>query len=317
MVIKGWENFAAEAGMIYDKKRQSVYGHYNGYAMVISYMQNQAQFIVTMNINGGTSEQANYVTEFLRGLPQQNKFVKFANFDANVVTIGIKANKRDSVTHMKEVLDSVISNCRSNSMVSCCKTCGSTNNLSVISVNGSCTIMCDDCFEKSKVELANAQIQVKKSKGNIVTGIVGALLGSLIGVAVWIIIYQLGYIAAIGALVLAVCTIKGYQMLGGKLNVGGVIISMVIAIAMLYFAENAAIAVEICTKYSSEFDNVNFFTAFNFIPKILAFSDEAMSGFIHDLVIGYVFLLAAAIPTYMSIYKTANFRHELTRLELR
>lgn len=305
------QGFAAETGMFFDKKRNSVYGHYNGYAMVVYYMQDQVQFMVTMDINGGTPEQANYISEFLRGLPQQKKYVKFAKFDENEISIGIKANKRDCVANLKEVIDSVTMLCRSNSMVSCCSICGSPNNLSVISVNGSCSIMCDDCFEKSKAELANAQIQVKKSKGNLLSGIVGAFLGSLIGVVAWIIFYQIGRYEFVAALVLAVCTIKGYQKFGGKLNIGGIVVSLLIASGMLYFANDASVAVQFCIS-----DGTNFFDEIRNISTTLAYGDN-LNRHIYNLVIGYILLFIAAISTYISIYKTANFRHELTRLELR
>ena len=58
-------------------------------------------------------------------------------------------------------------------------------------------------------------------------GIVGALIGSLIGAVVIVIVGQLGYVAAVSGLVMAICTLKGYEMLGKKLGTPGIIISCV------------------------------------------------------------------------------------------
>ena len=58
-------------------------------------------------------------------------------------------------------------------------------------------------------------------------GVVGALIGSLLGAASIILLSQLGYVAAISGVIMAVCALKGYELLGGKLTKKGVIISAV------------------------------------------------------------------------------------------
>ena len=50
----------------------------------------------------------------------------------------------------------------------------------------------------------------EKKRENVPAGIVGAFLGSLIGVACAVLIGQLGYVASISGLVMAVCALKGY-----------------------------------------------------------------------------------------------------------
>ena len=54
-----------------------------------------------------------------------------------------------------------------------------------------------------------APMEVKKRE-NVLAGIVGAFLGSLIGVACIVIVGQMGYVASICGLVMAVCSLKGY-----------------------------------------------------------------------------------------------------------
>ena len=59
---------------------------------------------------------------------------------------------------------------------------------------------------------------VVEKKENVITGIVGALIGAAIGGASIVLLTQLGFIASISGLILAVCTLKGYELLGGKLS---------------------------------------------------------------------------------------------------
>ena len=212
------------------------------------------------------------------------------------------------------MLDAVANYCSTNGMTSCCRICGTQINLAEFSINGQYATMCHTCFEKAQADLSMAQQQNNDKKGNVVTGIVGALLGSLIGVAIWTIIYQLGYIAGIAGLVMAVCCMKGYEKFGGKLNVLGIIISMGIAIVMLYVAENIAVALEMFNELKTEYD-ITFFDTFQLIPSLLKEEASFRRVFIGDLAIGYILMLVASASTIISAYKNSNLMHEMTRLD--
>ena len=57
--------------------------------------------------------------------------------------------------------------------------------------------------------------QRKKRQENIVAGVVGAFLGTLLGVVCTVVIGQLGYVASVSGLIMAVGALKGYELLGG------------------------------------------------------------------------------------------------------
>lgn len=65
--------------------------------------------------------------------------------------------------------------------------------------------------------LSSAQMMQQK-KENAVGGIVGALPGSLVGVLCIILLSQMGYVAAVSGVVMAVGVLKGYELLGGKVS---------------------------------------------------------------------------------------------------
>lgn len=78
--------------------------------------------------------------------------------------------------------------------------------------------LCPDCEMKMRSDIAMNAQQTAQKKENIVGGIVGALLGSLLGMLSVLILSQLGYVAALSGVIMAVCVLKGYEMLGGKLT---------------------------------------------------------------------------------------------------
>lgn len=94
--------------------------------------------------------------------------------------------------------------------------------------------LCPDCETKMRSDIAMKTQQKAQKKENIVGGIVGALLGSLLGMLSVLILSQLGYVAALSGVIMAVCVLKGYEMLGGKLTKKAVVISAVIMILMTY-----------------------------------------------------------------------------------
>lgn len=132
---------------------------------------------------------------------------------------------------------------------------------------------------------------------NMVTGIVGAFLGVLIGVVLWVIIYQMGYIAGLAGFVMMICAFKGFELLGGKMNIPGAVICIVMVLVAVYFAHNISIAISVMT----EVDGYTFGTAYRFIPTFRNMSSEFDSAYIHDLVLGYVLTLVAIVPSIKSM----------------
>lgn len=82
-----------------------------------------------------------------------------------------------------------------------------------------------DAGQPCELEQQNAQ-----KTENLAGGIAGALIGSLLGVVCIVLLSQLGYVAAISGVLMAVGVLKGYEKLGGKLTKKGIVISMIIMV---------------------------------------------------------------------------------------
>ena len=123
-------------------------------------------------------------------------------------------------------------------------------------------------------------------------GVVGALIGSLLGAASIILLSQLGYVAAISGVIMAVCTLKGYELLGGKLTKKGVIISVVIMIVMTYVGDRVDWAIMIARELETDV-----FFGYRLVPFLLSEEVIDMANYVQNLVLLYALLLVGAIPT--------------------
>lgn len=65
---------------------------------------------------------------------------------------------------------------------------------------------------------------VQPVRENILLGIIGAVLGVLLGAALWVFLGRIGFIAGIAGYAIVFCGMKGYELLGGHLSKGGIIL---------------------------------------------------------------------------------------------
>lgn len=130
---------------------------------------------------------------------------------------------------------------------------------------------------------------------NVVAGIVGAFLGSLIGVVCIVLLGQLGYVASVSGLVMAVCALKGYEKLGGVLSKKGAAFSAVLILVMTYLANRLDWAISVAEAFDA-----GILTAFGAIDYLL--EEEVIEGgsYWGNLVMLYIFTLMGAVPTIIS-----------------
>lgn len=142
---------------------------------------------------------------------------------------------------------------------------------------------------------------VPEKPENMLTGIVGALLGAAIGAGAIILLGQLGYIASISGFVLAVCTLKGYELLGGKLSTKGMIISLILMLVTPYIADRLDWAIVIAKEFSGE--GITFGQAFAAVPALIEEGAITKSDYMTNLLMLYGFTLLGAFSTFKGMFK--------------
>ncbi|USF28480.1 hypothetical protein N510_003442 [Firmicutes bacterium ASF500] len=139
-------------------------------------------------------------------------------------------------------------------------------------------------------------LERENPRDNVIAGTVGAFLGSLIGVACIVIFNKLGYVSAVSGVVMAVCAIKGYALLGGKLTKRGAVISGLFILVMTYIATKLCFALAVMEAATEE---VSFFLVYQSIGRFLEDS-ELRRIFLGELALQYLFTLIGGIPTIIS-----------------
>lgn len=134
---------------------------------------------------------------------------------------------------------------------------------------------------------------------NVLTGIVGAVIGAVLGGASIILLSQLGYVAAISGVILAVCTLKGYELLGGQLTTRGIIISCVLMAITPYIADRIDWAIVIAQTFADE--GVTLGMAFAAVHDVIA-ENDMVGDYFTSLGMVYLFVVLGAFGTLKGLF---------------
>lgn len=133
------------------------------------------------------------------------------------------------------------------------------------------------------------------------TGTIGALIGAAIGALSIILLSQLNIVAAISGLILAVCTLKGYELLGGKLSTIGIVICVVFMLVTPYFADRLDWAILLMNELPDW--GLSLGDAFGLIPALLEADAIEASTYWGNLALLYVFVLIGGFSTVCTSFK--------------
>ena len=135
---------------------------------------------------------------------------------------------------------------------------------------------------------------------HVVAGTLGALIGSLIGVAAILLLGRIGLVAAIAGAAMAVCSLRGYEMLGKVLSKRGVVICAVIMFFMVIVAEYLDWTISLYQELNDMYGDVDFAAVLIVLPQLL--SEFGLVGkFFLSLAVLYVFTALGAVPKIRNI----------------
>ena len=143
--------------------------------------------------------------------------------------------------------------------------------------------------EKTEVELEKPE--------KVANGIIGAVLGSLIGGFCIALLYQLDMVASISGIVLAFCTLKGYELLAGKLSTKGVVISVILMMVIPFVAYLISSGMLIAQELQEMFPGMTATDGMQLLLDMAEVDEETRGALISDLVTLYLFT-GAGIACY-------------------
>lgn len=140
------------------------------------------------------------------------------------------------------------------------------------------------------VQIANpAQVPARERVG---LGILGALIGALIGGASIVILSRLGFIAAISGVLIAFCTLKGYELLAKKLSKTGIIICIALLVITPFLASIVDLGLSVYDDY--KLLGASLIDAYALLPELIAADALNYDVYFSNLGMLYAFVALGA-----------------------
>lgn len=301
------EQLGRETGLRVSPSGKLLSGSRQGYSITLTPFQKyQFQAFLSLSRAG----QAADVDE-LRQLVKENKCLNVVNTKGYSVTFIFRSanGPAKALENTKQALDIVLNFLRERGYENCCQGCGAVTDTRGYMVSGGVQSLCPDCGMKIEAAAGQAQQEIAETHENVVAGVVGALLGSVLGGVVIILLGQLGYVAAVSGIVMAICTLKGYELLGKKSSVKGIVISCVIMLVMTYVADRLDWAIAVSQAFE-----VDVFTSFRAVPQLITEEIIESSDYYVSLFKVYAFLLVGAISQIVVYAKNMKAQNKVEML---
>lgn len=218
-----------------DKGKNTLYGVVNGYEVTIVGSQTITMFL---NFNAEIEIKNSAASEF-----KDFNGGKFTQVVADQYGISAVVNGwtgKSAATSLIEKLKHVTKYLNENEAlgISNCTACGKELDFEkqTIKINDRYVTLDKECSENVTEVIAQENIDFENAPNNYVKGIIGAFIGALIGCVAWVIIYNLGYLSAITAILGVFLSDLLYVKFGGKSNNMKLVIISVINLALMFIA---------------------------------------------------------------------------------
>ena len=136
---------------------------------------------------------------------------------------------------------------------------------------------------------------------NFLLGLIGALVGAILGGASIILLSQIGYIASISGFILAICTLKGYELLGKRLSGKGIALCILLMIVTPFLADWIDWAIYLMRDYP-EYE-LTIVDACIAMAGLMAEGYVDMAEYLKNLGMIYLFVILGAFGTLKNTIK--------------
>lgn len=285
-ILKVLSSLSDEVGLLLDENSGTVYGNKSGYNVCMNQLPNVRAFYITVSVKRGDKmPEHSEMNEIVKANKKYLKQCEVTRYKVRFQTqIGPGLNYNNALAKAKAALDEVVAALRQKGFENACQHCGTTEGVESYSMNDSPAFMCTPCCQEYSESREEKRMEQERKKENLIGGITGAFLGSLLGVACIVLVGQLGYVASLSGLVMGVCALKGYELLGSKLSKKGIAISILLMLVMVYVGQRIDYAIEVAKVFE-----VDVITGFHAIPSLLEEGVIEAPGYYGDLAMLYLF----------------------------
>ncbi|MBP5781380.1 MAG: hypothetical protein J6X34_09135 [Clostridia bacterium] len=105
-------------------------------------------------------------------------------------------------------------------------------------------------MEKRKFGISKINFEENRNaKEKVFQGILGALLFGLGGGVLWVLLWQVGFIAPLAGLLTVILALNGYVFFGRKLSKRGIVLSIIISVLILIIATIVSMTLDVLTAF--------------------------------------------------------------------
>ena len=151
---------------------------------------------------------------------------------------------------------------------------------------------CENCGQPTQAALD----MIPEKKENVLLGIIGALIGALLGGASIILFSQLGYVASLSGVILAFCTLLGYNLLGRKLSGFGIVFCIILMVITPYLADRLDWAIVVMKS----FGEISLLDSFILVPELIKDGSIEKVSYLYTLGKLYLFVAIGGVGTFIS-----------------
>ena len=158
-------------------------------------------------------------------------------------------------------------------------------------------VICQRCGSLLKEEQTPLELE-KEEK--IPLGILGAILGALIGGLCIFLLYQADMVASISGIVLAFCTLKGYELLGGKLSKLGTVIGIILIVVTPFLAYLVSIGVALMGEWKQYIPDITLMQSIQAVFELMEMEPEMADAVVSDVLQLYLFTGIGVVAYFAS-----------------
>lgn len=299
-VKKDYQFLAALLGLSLDKKSKTIYGQKNGFPVIARDSSFKKTNRLVMIVSAKPTADGITLND-IRQFTSENPFASL-ELKPNQILMKYESmqDQEQMYKTLRQSVNALISLLQSKRFEPCCASCGQNVETSVYSITDShltdaYASICPACINRIKVDIAYEKQQKHE---NILGGIAGALLGSAIGAVLILLLAQLGRVSVILGFIMAVCTFKGYALLGRKMTKKGIVICTFMVLFMTYVSNNMYWAILVAVQL-----DINVFAAFRIVPYLLKEGVIDASVFRNNLFMLYACTIAGMVVEVWSAIK--------------
>src|SRR5574344_1103716 len=258
-------------------------GKHNNYDINIKYDNSSLLYNMNLTVSGPQN-----IDKLNTKLAKIDKYA-IARFKNKNLTITETCDSlKEMTTLVNKIIDIVIKYLVDNKYKNSCKTCGNANKTSLISIDGTVSYCCNECYNKAVKEYKREIDQNKHLKENILLGFLGSIIGSIPGIIIFFLLSYLKINSSFAALIIMLGSAYGYKWFANSMKTAGLIISLAVGFISIVIANELVNSYIIFIEYNNVY-NINLFDAYKAIPYYLNNSTTFKANYMESLIIAIIF----------------------------